>query len=159
MGMSICLVLYIIPYKKYNNQHKLYQSNQQKMDCEWPLGMIHFSLILNHNVGIKYADEPFHMGMLLLPKASFNMGTFSYPQHTHPGIFILESLPLEKLCQCLHELEQKPSPNVSFAIPHLLELGTDGECRKSSIQLKFAQFWNFLLYCPSRQMEMFMLVS
>ena len=28
--------------------------------------------------------------VFFLPKASFKMGTFSDPQHTHPGIFILE---------------------------------------------------------------------
>ena len=33
------------------------------------------------------------MGMFYLPKASFIMGTFSDPQHTHPGIFILKSPP------------------------------------------------------------------
>ena len=31
--------------------------------------------------------------MFFIPKASFKMGTFSDPQHTHPGIFILESTP------------------------------------------------------------------
>ena len=30
-------------------------------------------------------------GYVILPKVSFKMGTFSDPQHTHPGIFILES--------------------------------------------------------------------
>ena len=55
--------------------------------------MIHLSLILHHNMGIKYAEEPFNMGMFFLPKASFKMGTFSDIQHTLPGIFILESSP------------------------------------------------------------------
>ena len=71
------------------NQHKLYQNNQKMMDCELPLGMIHVSLILDHNMGMNYAEEPFNMGMFFLPKASFKMGTFSDPKHTHPGIFIL----------------------------------------------------------------------
>ena len=45
-------------------------------------------------MGMKYAEEPFNMGMyFFLPKASFKMGTFSDPQHTHSGIVILESLP------------------------------------------------------------------
>ena len=55
--------------------------------------MIHVSLMLDHNMGMKYADEPFNMSMFFLPKASFKMGTFSDPQHTHPGIFILELPP------------------------------------------------------------------
>ena len=55
--------------------------------------MIHFSLILHHNMGMKYAEEPFNMGMFILPKASFRMGPFSDPQHTHPAIYILESPP------------------------------------------------------------------
>ena len=58
-------------------QHKLYKNNQKMIDWERPLGMIHFSLILHHNMGIKYAEEPFNMGMFFLPKASFKMGTFS----------------------------------------------------------------------------------
>ena len=53
--------------------------------------MIHFSLILHHNIGIRYAEEPFYG--FVLPKTFFKMGTFSDPQHTHPGIFILESPP------------------------------------------------------------------
>ena len=77
------------------NQHKLNRNNQKMMDCEWPLGMIYFSLILNHNMGMKYAEKPFNMGticfLFFLHEASFKMGTFSDPQHTHPGIFILES--------------------------------------------------------------------
>ena len=44
-------------------------------------------------MGMKYADEPFNMGMLFyffLNMASFKMGTFSDPQHTsghfHTGV-------------------------------------------------------------------------
>ena len=74
------------------NQRKLYTNNQKMMDCEWPLGMIHFSLILRHNMDMKYAEEPFNMGVFL-PKVSFRMGIFSDPQHTHLGICILESPP------------------------------------------------------------------
>ena len=48
--------------------------------------MIQFSLILHHNKGIKCAEDPFNMGMFFLHKASFIMGAFSDPQHTHPGI-------------------------------------------------------------------------
>ena len=55
--------------------------------------MTHFSLILHRNMGMKYAEKPFNLGMFFLPKASFKMGTFSDPQHTHPGIFILELPP------------------------------------------------------------------
>ena len=44
-------------------------------------------------MGMKSAEEPFNMGMFILPKASFKMGPFSDPQHTHPGISILESPP------------------------------------------------------------------
>ena len=29
-----------------------------------PLGMIHFSLILHQNMGMKSAEDPFNMGML-----------------------------------------------------------------------------------------------
>ena len=45
------------------NLHKLYKDNQKMMDCECPLGTIYFSLILHCNIGMKYADEPFNMGM------------------------------------------------------------------------------------------------
>ena len=53
--------------------------------------MIHFSLILHHNMDMKYANESFNMGMFYSPQASFKMGTD--PKNTHPGIFILESPP------------------------------------------------------------------
>ena len=52
-------VVYITSY----NQHKPYRNNQNIMDYDWPLGMIHFSLILHHNMGMKYAEEPFNKGM------------------------------------------------------------------------------------------------
>ena len=57
MGKNLYGVLYIIGY----NQHKLYKNDQKVMDCELPLGMIHFSLILQHNMRMKYAEEPFNM--------------------------------------------------------------------------------------------------
>ena len=39
-------------------------------------------------MGMKYAEEPFNMGMFFfLPKESFKMSTFSDPQHTHTGTF------------------------------------------------------------------------
>ena len=41
------------------NQHKLDKNNQNMMDCELPLGMIHVSLIFDHNMGMKYAEGPF----------------------------------------------------------------------------------------------------
>ena len=63
------------------------------MDFEWPLGMILFSLILHHNMGMKYAEEALRYGYVFLPKASLKNGYISDPQHTHPGIFILESPP------------------------------------------------------------------
>ena len=83
MGKNLYGVLYIMGY----NQHKLYKNDQKVMDCELPLGMIHFSLILQHNMHMKYAEEPFNMQqyaiwVFFLPRASFKMGTFSYPQHT-----------------------------------------------------------------------------
>ena len=37
------------------------------------------------------AENPFKMGMFLQLEVSFRMGAFSDTQHTHPGIFILES--------------------------------------------------------------------
>ena len=46
--------------------------------------------MLHHNMGMKYAKEPFYMGIcfcFFLPKVSFKIGTFSDPQHTHPDIF------------------------------------------------------------------------
>ena len=46
------------------NQHKLYQNNQMMMDWELPLGMIHVSLVLDHNMGMKYAEEPFNMDII-----------------------------------------------------------------------------------------------
>ena len=39
------------------------------------------------------AENPFKMGMFLQLEVSFKMGVFSDTQHTHPGIFILESPP------------------------------------------------------------------
>ena len=46
--------------------------------------MIHFSLILYHNMGIMCAEN---MGMSFDQSCpSFYMGTFSDPQQTHPGI-------------------------------------------------------------------------
>ena len=44
------------------------------------------------------------MGMLLRLKMSFKMGRFSDTQHTHPGIFILES---------------PPPPGASLIIPYI----------------------------------------
>ena len=44
-------------------------------------------------MAMKYAEEPFKYGYVILPKASFKMGTFPDPQNTHPGIVILESPP------------------------------------------------------------------
>ena len=94
------------------------------MDCERPLGMIHFSLILHHNMGMKYAEEPFNMGMCIyffLSKASFKMGTFSDPQHTHPGIFILE-------------LPPPPGVGVGWGrgyAPLVLHCHTSDACRKN----------------------------
>ena len=72
------------------SQHKLYENNQKTM---YHSGMIHSSLILHHNMGMKCAEDPFNMGVFFLPKASFMLGTFSDPQHTYLGIFILESPP------------------------------------------------------------------
>ena len=46
------------------NQHKVHTNNQKVMDCKCPLGMMHFSLILHHDMGMKYAEEPFNMGMV-----------------------------------------------------------------------------------------------
>ena len=65
------------------------------MYCEWPLGMIHFSLKIHHNMGMKYAEDPFNMGMFYIPKASFKMGTFSDLQDTHPGILYIGVAPWE----------------------------------------------------------------
>ena len=48
------------------NQNKLYTNNKKMMDCEWPLGMIDFSLTLHHNMGMKYAGEAFNVGMFFL---------------------------------------------------------------------------------------------
>ena len=39
------------------------------------------------------AENPFNMGMFLQLEMSFKMDAFSDTQHTHPGIFILESPP------------------------------------------------------------------
>ena len=57
------------------NQHKLYKNNQKMTNCERPLGMLHFSLILHHNMGMPYTDEPFNMVFFFLPKAFFKKGT------------------------------------------------------------------------------------
>ena len=61
------------------------------MDCEWPLGMIHFSLILH--VGIKYAEEPFIMGMFFYLR--INGYIFRPPTHTS-GHFYTEVAPTSK---------------------------------------------------------------
>ena len=52
------------------NQHQLYQNNQMMMDWELPLGMIHVSLVLDNNMGMKYAEEPFNMDILYLRRPS-----------------------------------------------------------------------------------------
>ena len=60
------------------------------------MGMIHFSLILHHNMGMTYAKEPsIWVCLFFLPKWSFKMGTFSDLHHTHLSIFILELPPNE----------------------------------------------------------------
>ena len=85
-----------IVYNELQPNYKQYKNNQKMMDCERPFGKLHFRLILHHSMGMKYAEEPFNMGMFffyLRPKASFKMDTFSDPQHTHLGIFILEPPP------------------------------------------------------------------
>ena len=74
------------------HQHKLYKNNQKMMDCEWPLGMIQFSLTLHHNMGMKYAEEPFNIGIFFLRKPSFKMGTFSDP-NTYIRAFLYWSRP------------------------------------------------------------------
>ena len=93
MGKKLCWVLYIIIYKTVRmsyNQLKLYQNNQKMMDCEWPLGMIYFNLILHHNMGMKYVDEPFNMGMFFDLRRLQNGCTFRPPTHTsrhfHTGV-------------------------------------------------------------------------
>ena len=56
--------------------------------------MIHFSLTLHHNMGMKYAEKPFNMGMFFFTSHVLQNGYNFRPKHTHPGIFILESPPL-----------------------------------------------------------------
>ena len=58
------------------------------MGCELPLGKIHVSLILDHNMGMEYAEELLDMGVFFLPKASFKMGIFSDPPLHTSGHFI-----------------------------------------------------------------------
>ena len=57
-----------------------------------PLRMIHFSLTLNHDMGIKRAEDPFNIGIFFLPKASFIMSTFSdlntHIQAFHTGVAV-----------------------------------------------------------------------
>ena len=80
------------------------------MDCELPLGMIHISLILDHNMGMKYAEEPFNMPMFFGLRRPSKWVHFQTP-NTHLGIFILESLPpppggsspWSNLNMCLHK--------------------------------------------------------
>ena len=48
---------------------------------------------------------PFNMGMFLQLKVSFKMGTFSDTQHTHPGIFILESPPRGVVAEGTHAID------------------------------------------------------
>ena len=51
------------------------------------------SLILHHNMGIKYADEPFNMGIFFfLPKASFKWVHFQ-TSNTHIRAFLYWSHP------------------------------------------------------------------
>ena len=45
------------------NLHKLYQMNKRVRYCNLPLLMIHFSLIIHHNMGIKCAEDSFNMGL------------------------------------------------------------------------------------------------
>ena len=45
------------------------------------------------------AENPFKRGTFLQQEVSFKMGAFSDTQHTHPGIFKLESPPWVKYTQ------------------------------------------------------------
>ena len=49
-------------------------------------------------MGINYAKDPFNMG-IFTTKGVLQMSPFSKPEHSHPGIFILELLYLDRLIQ------------------------------------------------------------
>ena len=75
------------------NYHKLSNNNQKMMDCEWPLGMIHFSLILHHNM--EYAEElTFNTDNIFYLRRPWNWVHFQTPNtHIRPFLycmFILE---------------------------------------------------------------------
>ena len=107
-----------IVYYELQPNYKQYKNNQKMMDCERPFGKIHFSLIV-HSMGMKYAGEPFNMGIFfyLRPKASYKIDKFSDPQHTHLGIFILECPPprasaVYMLSNCTGELDTQTTLSV-----------------------------------------------
>ena len=62
-------------------------------------------------MSMKCAEDPFNMGIFFiflfffLPKASFIMGTFSDPKHTHPGISYWSSPPPPGFSGHLQQLE------------------------------------------------------
>ena len=60
------------------------------------------------------AENPFNMGMFLQLEVSFKMGAFSDPQHTHPGIFILEFSSLSSLPGSLPPYAPSNSPLTSL---------------------------------------------
>ena len=74
------------------NQHKLYQINQMMMNCELPLGMVHVSLILDHNMGMNYAEEPFNMVMFFNLRHPSKWLHFQTP-NTHIRAFLYWSAP------------------------------------------------------------------
>ena len=67
--------------------------NENKMmDCELPLGMIHVSLILDHNMSMNYAEEPFIMGMFFYLRRPSKWVNFQTP-NTHIRAFLYWSRP------------------------------------------------------------------
>ena len=101
------------------NQHKLCKNNQKMMDCEWPLGMIHFSLILHHNVGMKYAKEPFNMGMFFNLRRPSKWVHFQTP-NKHIWAFLYLSRPpgmhqVEQDCTCRYNYTSTVYPCLYLA--------------------------------------------
>ena len=63
------------------------------MDCEFPSGMIHVSLILDHTMGMKYAEEPFNMGGFFYYLRRPSKWVHFQTPNTHIKAFLYWSLP------------------------------------------------------------------
>ena len=121
------------------DQHKLYKNIQKIMDCECPLGMIHFSLILHQNMCMTYAEEPVNMGISFLTLGVLQKRyIFRPPKHTHLGIFILE-LPflLRRLQSVVRHFDISSIGEEKYQAPFSDHLTTSCHSLKANILTKY----------------------